>query len=134
MIIDFILYYNFHMFHICLLFQFLLLHMWTQWLSHVWLCNPMDCSPTDSSLHGIFPERILEWAVIFSSKGSSWDKDKICSSCISCITGGFFTVWANREAALVYTIRFNTESYFKSPCYPIFSFSLAYLKRLWISA
>ena len=25
------------------------------------LCNPMDCSPPDSSLHGIFQARILEW-------------------------------------------------------------------------
>ena len=26
------------------------------------LCNPMDCSPPGSSLHGIFQARILEWA------------------------------------------------------------------------
>ena len=25
------------------------------------LCNPMDCSPPDSSVHGIFQARILEW-------------------------------------------------------------------------
>ena len=23
-------------------------------LSHVWLCDPMDCNPPDSSVHGIF--------------------------------------------------------------------------------
>ena len=28
------------------------------------LCNPMDCSPPDTSVHGIFQERILEWAAI----------------------------------------------------------------------
>ena len=32
------------------------------------LCNPMDCSPPGSSIHGIFQARILEWvAISFSS-------------------------------------------------------------------
>ena len=30
------------------------------------LCNPMDCSPPGSSLHGILQARILEWVVISS--------------------------------------------------------------------
>ena len=38
---------------------------------HVWLCNPMDCSPPGSSVHGILQARILEWAAISSSRGSS---------------------------------------------------------------
>ena len=25
------------------------------------LCNPMYCSPPDSSIHGIFQARVLEW-------------------------------------------------------------------------
>ena len=25
------------------------------WLSHVWLCDPMDCNPPVSSVHGDFP-------------------------------------------------------------------------------
>ena len=28
------------------------------------LCNPMDCSLPDSSVHGIFQARVLEWGVI----------------------------------------------------------------------
>ena len=32
------------------------------------LCNPMDCSPPDSSVHGILQARILEWVVFPSSK------------------------------------------------------------------
>ena len=28
------------------------------------LCNPMDCSPPDSSVHGIFQVRILEWVCL----------------------------------------------------------------------
>ena len=32
------------------------------------LCNPMDCNPPGSSVHGIFQARILEWvAISFSS-------------------------------------------------------------------
>ena len=28
------------------------------------LCNPMDCSLPDSSIHGIFQARVLEWVAI----------------------------------------------------------------------
>ena len=28
------------------------------------LCNPMDCSPPGSSVHGISQERILKWVAI----------------------------------------------------------------------
>ena len=33
------------------------------------LCDPMDCSPPGSSVHGIFQARVLEWvAIAFSYK------------------------------------------------------------------
>ena len=35
------------------------------------LCDPVDGSPPGSSTPGILQARILEWAAIFSSKGSS---------------------------------------------------------------
>ena len=35
------------------------------------LCNPMDYSPKDSSVHGISQARILEWVAISFSRGSS---------------------------------------------------------------
>ena len=35
------------------------------------LCNPEDCSPSDSSIHGILQARILEWVAISFSRGSS---------------------------------------------------------------
>ena len=35
------------------------------------LCNLMDCSPPDSSVHGILQARILEWVATPSSRGSS---------------------------------------------------------------
>ena len=43
--------------------------------SRVWLCNPLDCSPPDSSVHGISQARILEWVAISFSRGSSWPRD-----------------------------------------------------------
>ena len=33
------------------------------------LCDPMDCSPPGSSVHGILQARILEWVTIPSSRG-----------------------------------------------------------------
>ena len=35
------------------------------------LCNPMDCSPPGSSVHGILQARILEWVAISFSRASS---------------------------------------------------------------
>ena len=36
-------------------------------------CNPMDCSPPGSSVHGFFQARILEWvAISFSSIRLPW--------------------------------------------------------------
>ena len=32
------------------------------------LCNPMDCSPPGSSVHGILQARILEWVAMPSSR------------------------------------------------------------------
>ena len=37
-------------------------------LSHVQLCNAMDCSPPGSSVHGILQARILEWVAISFSR------------------------------------------------------------------
>ena len=35
------------------------------------LCDPMDCSPPGSSVHGILQARMLEWVTMPSSRGSS---------------------------------------------------------------
>ena len=66
------------------------------------LCDPMDCSPPGSSVHGISQARILEWVVISSSGGSSQPRDWIYISCGSCIAGKFFTWWALREAQYIH--------------------------------
>ena len=32
------------------------------------LCDPMDCSPPGSSVHGLLQARILEWVAMLSSR------------------------------------------------------------------
>ena len=39
------------------------------------LCNPVDCSLSGSSVHGILQARILEWVAISFSRGSSQPRD-----------------------------------------------------------
>ena len=46
------------------------------------LCNPMDCSLSGSSVHGILQARILQWVAVPSSRESSWPRDQTCISCI----------------------------------------------------
>ena len=36
------------------------------------LCNPVDCSPPGSSVHGILQARILEWVTISFSNAWKW--------------------------------------------------------------
>ena len=50
--------------------------------SHLTLCNPMNCSPPGSSVHGILQARILEWVAMPSSRGSSRPGDRTYISCI----------------------------------------------------
>ena len=42
------------------------------------LCNPMDCGPPGSSVHGIFQGGILEWVGISYSRGSSPPRERTC--------------------------------------------------------
>ena len=56
-------------------------------------------TPPGSSVHGILQARILEWAAIPFSREFSWPRDQTPGwNPISCISGRFFTVWANRHA------------------------------------
>ena len=43
---------------------------------HVTLCDPMDFSQPDSSVHEILQARILEWVANSSSKGSYLTRDE----------------------------------------------------------
>ena len=74
------------------------LGMCTRMLSpqlYLMLCDPMNCSPLGSSVHGIFQERILEWVTISISRRSSQSKNP---TCILCIGRQILYHWATREA------------------------------------
>ena len=49
------------------------------------LCDPTDCSPPGSSVHGILHARILEWTATCSSRGSSRPRNWTHMAYISCI-------------------------------------------------
>ena len=49
------------------------------------LCDPMDCSPLGSSVHGILQARMREWVAISFSRGSSQPRDRTHITYISCI-------------------------------------------------
>ena len=58
------------------------------------LCDPMDCSPPGSSIHGIFQARVLEWGAIAFFRRSSQPRDW---TRVSCTVDRCFTIWATRE-------------------------------------
>ena len=59
------------------------------------LCNPMDCSPPGSSVHGILQVRMLKWVAIYFSRGSSQPRDQ---TQVFWTAGRLFTFWATRES------------------------------------
>ena len=69
-----------------------LLDICANWLQlYPTLCDPVDCSPPGSSVHGILQGRILEWVALPFSRGSSQPRDRTCIFCGSSTEGGFFT-------------------------------------------
>ena len=56
------------------------------------LCDPRDCSPPGSSVHGILQARILEWVDIPFSRGSSLTQGSNPSLPHCSTVGRFFTV------------------------------------------
>ena len=53
------------------------------------LCDPMDSSPPDSSVHGILQERILQWVAMSFSRGFTRSRD---GTQVSHIADGLFTI------------------------------------------
>ena len=49
------------------------------------LCNPLDYSPSGSSVNAILQARILKQVAISFSRGSSRPRDQTCVTCVSCI-------------------------------------------------
>ena len=64
-------------------------------VSHSWRSHQL-CSPRGSFVYEILQARILAWVAIPFFRGSSRSRDR---SQVSSIAGGFFTIWAPREAS-----------------------------------
>ena len=71
------------------------------------LCDPMDCSPPGSSVHGILQARILEWVTMPSSRGSSWPRDWVPGN-QNKHNGGLFSHYPSRNKRKYMHICFNT--------------------------
>ena len=71
------------------------------------LCDHMDCGPPGFSVHGILQPRILEWAAIPFSNGSSWARDW---TWVSCIASRFFTIHATRGYLCVGVVMFKNSA------------------------
>ena len=63
-------------------------------LSCLTLCDSMDCSPPDSSVHGNFQVKTHERVAIPFSRTSSWSWGWTRDPCI---IDRFFTIWATRK-------------------------------------
>ena len=68
------------------------------------LFNPIGCSLPGSCVHGILQARILEWAAMPASRGSSQPRDRTIISGSSCISGVFFTTESLGRPCGVYNI------------------------------
>ena len=86
--------------HLAAWTQRLPVHVSAKLLSLVRLCDPMDCSPPGSSLHGVLQARRLEWVAMPSSRGSSRPRDPTESLTSPALSGGFFTTSATWEIRL----------------------------------
>ena len=67
------------------------------------LCDPMDYSLPDSSVHGILQARVLEWVAISFSRGCSRPRDW---TWVSCVAGRLFyhlaTWWLRDDLKICY--------------------------------
>ena len=61
------------------------------------LCDPRDCSPPGSSVHGILQARILEWVAISSYRDLPNPGIEPTSLTSPALAGGFFTTSASWE-------------------------------------
>ena len=71
------------------------------------LCNPVDCSPSGYTVHGIFQTRVLKWVAISFSEGSSRHRDQTCIFWVSYSGRQILYHCATREAHVLPTFVFS---------------------------
>ena len=67
---------------------------------HVWLCDPVDCSPPGSSVHGILQARTLEWVPCPPLRDILYPGINTVSLRSPALAGSFFTITATWEGHL----------------------------------
>ena len=94
------------------------------------LCDTIDCSLPGSSVRGIFQAIVLEWIAISFSRGSSQPRAR---TRVSLIVDRRFTVWATREANVVFKsqhqLMYRASTDLKWPFRSFFSSRYAYSDR-----
>ena len=97
--------------------------------SYLTLCNPADCSPPGSSVHGISQARILEWVATSSSRGSSRPRDW---TQVSSIAGRLFTT--EPQGKPVIRIQELLRIFCLTPLCKTLSIVVQSLSRVWLFA
>ena len=62
-------------------------------------CDSFDCSQPGSFVHGILQARVVEWAALSFSRGTSWPG---YLTQVSHMAGRCFPLWATRDAHLIF--------------------------------
>ena len=99
------------------------------------LCGYNKSRPPDSSVHGISQARILEWVVIFYSRGSFWPRDWILVSWVFCIGRRFFTTsptWEAPDICLNFPPR--PSFYFLGKSFMVLGSVLISFSYMWLSS
>ena len=85
--------------------------------THAQSCNPMDFSPPDSSVHGFFQARILEWfAISFSKSNFNILSLQYLLTLLTVIKSAFSSCWC-------LTIQLDIYSFFMTPVFYSISFN-----------
>ena len=78
------------------------------------LCDPMDCSPPDSSVHGIFQARVLEWGAIAFSAGAWGEVNN--KRYLQFAPGTYTRTLAATPEGGVFTLRKHVRDPTQAPC------------------
>ena len=82
--------------------------------SRAQLCDPMDDSPSGSSVQGILQAKILEWVAMPSSRDLPRARIKPLSLTSPALVGGFFTtstMWEAQMNVSTYIIYIHSQTY-----------------------
>ena len=82
------------------------------------LCDPMNCNPPGSSVHGILQVRILEWVAAPFSRGLPTLGIEPTSLMSPALAGGFFTTSTMWEAHFMVWLALNLKNKLSPRCDP----------------